>query len=134
MLPGWDKLQDMRKRVNEAAEAPNPDIKPKISPDITQAIADAADRITAHRVTTYGQEGGRVSKLGAISERIAAKKLAHDKKADEWAARLDALDMREPDAFAIGDAVIAERETDLGDMESNMRKLSNLPNVVSGKS
>lgn len=79
-------------------------------------------------------EGKRVSKLGAIADRIAAKKNAHDAKADEWAARLDALDQREPDAFAIGDAVIEEREVDLRDMETTMRKLGNLPNAVSGKS
>jgi hypothetical protein len=80
------------------------------------------------------QEGKRVSKLGAIAERIAAKKIAHDAKADEWARRLDAIDRREPEAFAIGDAVIDERETDLADMEREMRTISNLPNVVSGGS
>lgn len=86
-------------------------------------------------VLTAGiEEGKRVSKLGAIAERIAAKKAAHDAKADEWALRLDGLDRREPDAFAIGDAVIEEREADLSDMERSMRQLGNLPNVVSGGS
>jgi hypothetical protein len=80
------------------------------------------------------KEGKRVSKLGAIADRIKSKKDAHDAKADEWAARLDALDKREPDAFAIGDAVIEERESDLSDMESTMRTLGNLPNVVSSGS
>lgn len=80
------------------------------------------------------EEGRRVSKLGAIAERIAAKKAAHDAKADEWADRLNKLDAREPDAFAIGDAVIEERELDLSDMERSMRQLGNLPNVVSGGS
>ena len=79
-------------------------------------------------------EGKRVSKLGEIAARIAEKKASHDAKADEWAQRLDALDRREPAAFAIGDAVIEERELDLHDMERNMRQISNLPNVVSGKS
>jgi len=45
---------------------------------------------------------------------------------------LNKLDAREPEAFAIGDAVISERETDLTDMERSMRTLSNLPNVVFG--
>lgn len=121
MLPGWDKLQDLRGRHDRPT-------------DITRAVADAADRITTYRVVNYGQEGKRVSKLGAVAERIAAKKAAHDAKADEWAKRLDALDQREPAAFAIGEAVIDEREHDLADMESSMRGLSNLPNVVSGKS
>lgn len=116
MLPGWDKLQDLRKGKVEA------------KPDITQAVADAADRITTARVMTYGQGGKPVSKLAAISDRIAEKRATHDRKADQWAARLDDLDKREPTAFAIGDAVIAEREEDLADMERTMRQLSNLPN------
>lgn len=128
MLPGWDKLQDLRSQI-----AGKPVEQPK--PDITQAIADAADRITAARVVTQMvREGKPLSKLGEIGLRIAAKKEAHDRKADEWAQRLDALDKREPGAFAIGDAVIEERESDLRDMERTMRTLSNLPNVVSGKS
>lgn len=72
-----------------------------------------------------------MSKLGAIADRMKAKKVAHDAKADEWAARLDAIDQREPHAFAIGDAVIAERDADLAEMEATMRTLSNLPNVSS---
>jgi hypothetical protein len=66
-----------------------------------------------------------VSKLAAIGERIAAKKAAHDRKADEWAARLDEIEKKEPRAFAIGD-VIAEREADLAQLESTVRTLSNL--------
>lgn len=120
MLPGWDRLQDLRRGADKA--------KTEIKPDITQAVADAADRITAVRVVTYGQGGKPVSKLGAVADRIAAKKVAHDKKADEWAARLDELDKREPTAFAFGDAVMDERETDVKEMEANMRKISNLPN------
>ena len=99
----------------------------------TSRVVEASQRLDA--VLTAGiEEGKRVSKLGAIAERIAAKKVAHDAKADEWAARLDALDRREPEAFAIGDAVIEEREGDLAEMERTMRTLGNLPNVVSGGS
>lgn len=86
-----------------------------------------ADRIEAYR--TGMVEGRKMSKLAAISERIVEKKATHDKKADEWAARLDSLDKREPGAFAIGDAVIAEKEGDLAEMEKNMRTISNLPNA-----
>ena len=75
-----------------------------------------------------------MTKLAAIGERIAAKKAAHDAKADQWAARLDALDKREPEAFAVGDAVIAEREADLAGMEQDLRTLSNLPLAGSGGS
>lgn len=128
MRPGWDALQDLRAKISGKAEEPD-------KPDITQAVRDAADRITAERVVTQmAREGRRVSKLSEIGMRIAAKKEAHDRKADEWAVRLDALDKREPEAFAIGDAVIEEREHDLADMERSMRNLSNLPNVFSGKS
>ena len=91
------------------------------------SIEKNADKIQAYRVGLV--EGRRMSKLAAISERIVEKKAAHDRKADEWAARLDALDQREPGAFAIGDAVIAEKEGDVAEMERNMRTLSNLPNV-----
>lgn len=84
-----------------------------------------ADRITGIRQGI--NEGKRMSKLAAISERLVEKKIAHDKKADEWAMRLDALDQREPAAFAIGDAVIEEKEGDLAEMEKNMRTISNLP-------
>src|ERR1700744_5411436 len=89
-------------------------------------IAQNADRIQAYRQGL--QEGKRMSKLGAVSDRIVAKKIAHDKKADEWAARLDALDESEKTAFAFGDGVISERETDVKEMQADMRKISNLPN------
>lgn len=95
----------------------------------TGRTLEASKRLDA--VLTAGiLEGKRVSKLAGISERIVQKKAAHDAKADEWAARLDALDRREPAAFAIGDAVIDEKEGDVAEMEKNMRTLSNLPNVL----
>jgi len=108
----------------------------EVEADLRYAAARQARVLEASRkldaVLASGiKEGKRMSRLGSIAERIAAKKLAHDSKADEWAQRLDALDRREPEAFAIGDAVIEERETDLADMEKNMRSISNLPNVVS---
>lgn len=79
-------------------------------------------------VLTAGiREGRRMTSMGAIGQRIAAKKAAHDAKADEWAARLDAVDALEPRAFAIGDAAVAEREADLAQFESDMKVLSNLP-------
>ena len=101
------------------------------TPALDKAISDAADRIIAERVVKAIVRETRMSKLGAIADRIKAKKEAHDAKADEWASRLDAIDQREPHAFAIGDAVIAERDADLAEMEATMRTLSNLPNVSS---
>jgi hypothetical protein len=75
-----------------------------------------------------------MSKLADIADRIKTKKETHDRKADEWARRLDAIDRREPQAFAAGDAVIAERDADLSEMENTMRQLSNLPLAGSGHS
>ena len=98
-------------------------------PTITQAVSDAADRLTAARVVHQMIREGRVSKLAAVADRIKTKKESYDKKADDWGNRLDALDRREPDAFAAGEAVMSEREADLADMEATMRALSNLPNV-----
>lgn len=68
-----------------------------------------------------------MANLSEIGARIAQKKAAHDAKADEWARRLDEVDRREPGAFAVGEAVLAEREHDLAQMESDLRTLSNLP-------
>lgn len=73
------------------------------------------------------REGRRMTSMGAIGQRIAAKKAVHDAKADEWAARLDVVDALEPRAFAAGDAAVAEREADLAQFESDMKVLSNLP-------
>lgn len=69
----------------------------------------------------------QMGKLGDTAARIAQKKAAHDAKAEEWANRLNAMDKREPEAFAVGDAVVSEREQDLSEMEKDLRQLSNLP-------
>lgn len=132
MLASWDRLQDLRRGTNKPTELDPEAVRAVKGVTTVEGINHNADRIEAY--TTGLKEGRRMSKLGAIAERIAAKKQAHDAKADEWAGRLDALDRKEPESFAIGDAVIEERETDLADMERNMRAISNLPNVVSGKS
>jgi hypothetical protein len=97
------------------------------------ALRRASWRLDAKLVEWIG--GARpMTKLAAIAERIKAKKAAHDKIADDWSARLDAVERREPDAFAIGDAVIAEREADLADLESTVRTLTNAPSSDSGPS
>jgi len=103
-------------------EAPAP------APDIKTAIEGLTDRTIAARVVTNMVRIGQVSTLAAVADRIKAKKEAYQKKADEWAKRLDALDAREPEAFKAGEQGIETQETDLSDMESMMRTLSNLPN------
>lgn len=66
-----------------------------------------------------------------MADRIAAKQSAHSGKADEWGARLDAMDKAEPAAFDAGDAVLDQQEQSLKEMESTMRALSNLPPLAS---
>ena len=97
------------------------------------AVRRASWRLDA-RLVEWIREGRRMSKLAAIGDRIAAKKAAHDRQADLWAARLNAVDEREKHAFAIGEAVIIEREADLSELESTVRTLSNLPLADSGQS
>lgn len=70
-------------------------------------------------------EARRMASLAAVSDRIKAKKLAYAAKAEGWAARLDALDAREPEAFAATEAALALNETDLSGMEADMRALTN---------
>jgi hypothetical protein len=95
------------------------------------AVRRASWRLDA-KLVEWIRKGRRMSKLAAIGDRIAQKKLAHDRKADEWAKRLNAVDEREQHAFAIGEAVIVEREADLADLESTVRGLSNLADSGSG--
>lgn len=70
-------------------------------------------------------EARRMASLASVSDRIKAKKELYAKKAEAWAVRLDALDKREPDAFAATEAAIGAHETDLSDMEADMRALTN---------
>jgi hypothetical protein len=103
-----------------------------------ESIDSAADKIiTARVLTTIANDARKDKRLSKLAEAVAAikdKKIAHDAKGQEWMDRLAKVGEREADAFAIGDAVIDEREADLREMEQTMRELSNLPNVVSGKS
>lgn len=75
-----------------------------------------------------------MANLSDIADRIKAKKEAYVAKADEWARRLDALDHKEPEAFAAGDAAVAWQEKEINDMESMVKGLSNLPPVSSAPS
>lgn len=116
-MAGW---RDPRHPVETAADA-------------GYAAARTAGRKLDAALEAGIREGRRMTKLSAIGDRIAAKKAAHDKKAEEWASRLDDLDKREPAAFAFGDAAVAEREDDLSTLEADLRTLSNLPLAGSTK-
>jgi hypothetical protein len=64
--------------------------------------------------------------LSSVADRIKQKKAAYVVRAESWSARLDKLDALEPAAFASTDAAIAAAEADLGEMESDMRSLTNM--------
>jgi hypothetical protein len=98
-----------------------------LPPATAEHIISQVGRVLDATVAAENRKTRTMGKLGAIAERIAEKKKAHDKKADEWASRLDKIDNLEVSAFQVGDAVVDEREADLRDFESDMRQLSNLP-------
>lgn len=75
-----------------------------------------------------------MSRMAAVSERIAAKKAAHEKIAEGWAARLDVVDKAEPALLAAAEAAVSEREADLAQLEADMRALSNMGPTTSPKS
>lgn len=66
MLPGWDRLQDLRKGGAPEPQAPAPSAEQLPKPDITQAVADAADRITAYRVVNQMARKDKMSLLGKL--------------------------------------------------------------------
>jgi hypothetical protein len=72
--------------------------------------------------------------LGGVLARMQQKKAHHGMVAADWATRLDELDKREPEAFAAGEAILSERETDMAEMEANVRALSNTRPLASGNS
>lgn len=69
----------------------------------------------------------RMTSLASVSDRIRAKKESYAKKAEEWGARLDEIDRREPEAFRATEAALVSHETDLSDLEADMRALTNGP-------
>lgn len=97
---------------------------------LRQSLAADTEQIKAVRetrliaVAAVG-EAKRMASLSSVADRIKAKKQLYAEKAESWGARLDALDKREPDAFAATEAAIVSHETDLSDMEADMRALSN---------
>lgn len=136
-------IRDRARRARQYGPIPVATVPLPETPREAQLIVDAAaldagaDTIVAARVLhriarslrQRHQEGYPMGKLNAVAERIKAKHEVYGRKADDWNDRLDQLDRREPDAFAMGDAAIEEKEVELGDMESMVRGLSNLPNV-----
>jgi hypothetical protein len=113
----------------------NPDFT-KPAPDfLKQDIERLTNNVKSARVIAQAIVEGQQAKaelqrmvsLAAVADRIKSKREAHIAKADEWAKRLDAIDKQEPQAFAIGEAAIAEREADMKSLENDLKALSNLP-------
>ena len=83
MLPGWDKLQDLR-----ANGAPNSAAAQQLpQPDNTKAVADAADRITAYRVVNEMARSDKMSLLGKMKHLTETAQDFHR----ETEAALDAI-------------------------------------------
>lgn len=95
----------------------------RLQHDLERITTGMAALRTVHNLMQGHQQ---MSKLADVAERIKAKKLAHEARADAMAARLDKIDQREPEVFAIAEAAIDERMADLAGMEADMRSLSNL--------
>lgn len=73
----------------------------------------------------------RMASLSVVSDRIKTKKEAHQAKADEWGAQLDAMDKLEPELFASGDAAISERQADMDELKANFHGLTNIAKPTS---
>lgn len=77
-----------------------------------------------------------MTSLSGIGARIAAKRAAHQAKADEWTERLDAIDAIEPALFTRGDLAVSAAEMDIADFENDLKELgsnlSPLPRSVGG--
>lgn len=87
MLPTWDKLQDLRK-------GPEP---------ITQAIEDAADRITAYRVVNQMARKDKMSLLGKLQHLTESAQDFHketEQALDGIAAKIEAGKQKRDEATA----------------------------------
>lgn len=73
------------------------------------------------------RQGADVGKLSAIAERIRDTKKRLDDEADKLAARLDDIDAASPKAFDRGHAFIKSQQSEVDEIESTLRQLSNLP-------
>ncbi len=96
MLAGWDKAQDLRQGEQKAPERPKP--------DITKAVADAADRITAARVVSQMvREGKRMSLLGKMQHLTETAQDFHretEAALDGIAAKIEAAKKKREEAEA----------------------------------
>jgi hypothetical protein len=109
-----------------------PKAEPIIGPN--QAI-ESSRRLDNHLAQAIRDTRASLpTSLGSVLARMQEKTAHHGMVAADWASRLDKLDQREPAAFAAGEAIISKRETDMAEMEANIRALSNLPLGASGNS
>lgn len=98
-------------------------------PDITQAIAEATDRIIAARVITTMHREGRLSRL---TEKLALAAAVVPRQAAKIEARADALIAREPliakktdDTFAPHEQMLDAAERGLETLDKSLALMSN---------
>ncbi len=106
-------------------ETIKPDDAPIIGPN---QVIESSRKLDNHLVRSIKDTKASLSPgLGNVLSRMQEKKAQHNMVAADWASRLDQLDKREPAAFAAADAILSERETDMAEMEANIKTLSNFP-------
>lgn len=99
-----------------------PKSEPLIGPN--QAI-ESSRRLDTHLTRAIAET--KKPSLADVAARIRVKKSKHDMLASDWASRLDKMDAAEPALIDAGESVLAERESDMKEMERNIRVLGNLP-------
>lgn len=96
-----------------------------------QAI-DSSRSLDMH--LTKAIEDSKKPTLADVAARMRAKKARHDMIASDWSGRLDKMDAAEPGLIDAGERVLGERESDMKEMERNIKVLGNLPFDDSPKS
>lgn len=125
MLPGWDRLQDLR-GGKPVPTQPKPDA-------ITQAIADATDHAIAGRVIlqTARQIGmerlkEKLAKAAGVAPRLT---VAIEKDADDLIARETEMMARKNKAFAGHNEILDSHKRDLNQLEDALKVVENgVPN------
>lgn len=126
MMPGWDKSQDLRASGDgDQAQLPQPDP----SPELTQAVADAADRITAARIVHQMVREGNLERLKeklARAASVAAKAtVSIEAEADSLIAREAQIAQRAQKAFAPHHALLDAHARDLDQLEDALKVIAN---------
>lgn len=106
------------------------------SPEFLQALRlkleGDTERIQSAQVIARAIiDGRKMGKLSAVAQRISDTRRKLDDEADRLANRLDGLDKKAPEAFAVAHSVVDSQHADLDGMEAELRQLSNLGPLAS---